>query len=480
MKKYIAFLLIFVLIAGLCACDKAPTPNFETEAPPTLPPTSAQKETVQRELWQLTYDPGVWVEDEDVWDFSDNPGKIVLEIPDGDDSYIINAEIRANEEDAESFRSYLTSYGFDPYEYAVNSSYDLVNIGGVDCLKQEGNYYGSPCLRYFGRVENAGVTVFIEIIGEYESDYVDQLLDGLTFTLTDVGNTDFPWPWEGTPFQGVNADVMIATHTLQSRWTSLQPELITTETFDHQIAVIGENVYILADGQLLAYRLSGGALVYESQISLDSEYQYIFSDREGSLWVSDFMEDLLQLKDGSQIAAYADTDYVSMHPSGQWGISWFTDPECQKLTFRDGILQTESISFPEVDMISELIVDESYIYVCGSSASDDAHRVFVYDLTGKLALTLDDADGEGLGSITYVGQSENGFIGLDGNMRSVILWTADGTYIGEADDGELFGTDYPWLCGGAKLPDGSFLILLTEDRADQSAMELTAYILSGF
>ena len=44
----------------------------------------------------------------------------------------------------------------------------------------------------------------------------------------------------------------------------------------------------------------------------------------------------------------------------------------------------------------------------------------------------------------------------------------------------LFGTSYPWFCGGVKLADGSILAIMTEDRADESAMELVAFKLSGF
>ena len=51
---------------------------------------------------------------------------------------------------------------------------------------------------------------------------------------------------------------------------------------------------------------------------------------------------------------------------------------------------------------------------------------------------------------------------------------------GEADDSDLFGTSYPWFCGGVKLADGSILAIMTEDRADESAQELVAFKLSGF
>ena len=65
-------------------------------------------------------------------------------------------------------------------------------------------------------------------------------------------------------------------------------------------------------------------------------------------------------------------------------------------------------------------------------------------------------------------------------MRSVVLWNAEGTYIGEADDRDLFDTSYPWLCSADLQPDGSIVVILTEDRDDNSAMELVAFRLSGF
>ena len=37
-----------------------------------------------------------------------------------------------------------------------------------------------------------------------------------------------------------------------------------------------------------------------------------------------------------------------------------------------------------------------------------------------------------------------------------------------------------WFCGAVKLADGSILAIMTEDRADESAMELIAFRISGF
>ena len=88
-----------------------------------------------------------WIYEEDDFYDDEMSSKIILSIPkEGEDESIVNAEIRVSIETPYSFRDYLTSYGFDEYEYAVNQAYDLTEVGGIDCLKQEGNYWGSPCL----------------------------------------------------------------------------------------------------------------------------------------------------------------------------------------------------------------------------------------------------------------------------------------------------------------------------------------------
>ena len=65
-------------------------------------------------------------------------------------------------------------------------------------------------------------------------------------------------------------------------------------------------------------------------------------------------------------------------------------------------------------------------------------------------------------------------------MREVVLWTADGTWIGAVDDGDLFGTSYPWIAAADIADDGSILVVMSEERADRSADEVLVFKLSGF
>ena len=172
-----------------------------------------------------------------------------------------------------------------------------------------------------------------------------------------------------------------------------------------------------------------------------------------------------------------------MAPDGTWGISWFSSGDtCEKFTFRDGALVGEAFPFNEVKIISKLCVDSSYIYVTGTPVEGSGHFVFVYDHSGNLQMQLtgDPTSTIGLGSITYITKTANGFIALDGNMRDVVLWTNDGTWLGSVDTDDLFSADYPWLASADVMDDGSILCVMTQERDDASADEAIAFRLSGF
>ncbi|MBQ3076552.1 MAG: hypothetical protein IJC43_01715 [Clostridia bacterium] len=487
MKKIFALLLALLLLLSLTACsggdeggddspDTQESQNQETQTPQN-PSAGA---TLETHLWTLVYDDTAWVYEEDDLRDDEDYTEIELRIPSGEDSSLVTVAICVELDEPYSFREDLVAYGFDQYEYEVNHAYDLVKVGGVDCLVQEGSYWGDPCVRYFNRVEGAGATVMIRAIGEYEDERVAQLLSGLSIKLEDVGNVDGPWYWEGEPFSAAPSSVMVGTHTLHSQWLPIEELIRTDETFEHAVAVSEGKAYLLVDGALRQYAYDGEKLTFEADIALGGEYDAISAAEDGTLWISAFMEPMVGYRDGAQTASYEGPDYVAMHPSGSWGISWFSSPECEKISLAGGVLSTTPITFPEVDIISHVNVDHNYILASGAAADDSGHKVFVYDAGGNLLMTLTDAQGEGMGSITFMAETENGFLGLDGNLREVVLWTKDGTCIGTAGDGDLFGTYYPWFCGGTKLDDGSILMILTEDRADKSAMELVAFRLSGF
>lgn len=484
MKKLLALLLAMIMLFSLAACGGGSSDDEDEEEHTRKPKTTEDEPEVEgtsleTNLWTLVYDDQLWQfdEEEDLYD-EENWCSINLMVPDeeDEDSYVTYVEISASIEDAENFRDMLINNGFDQYEYAEEDAYSTVDVGGVDCLEYETESWGEDIVRWFGRVEEAGLTVTVEVTGAYE-EYVDDLLDGLSFNVEDTGNQDVPWYWEGTPISAQNTTEFVGSKSIASTWIPFEEAVVTNETFNHSVAVAGDKAYIISDGVLNIYDFDGESLVYSETLELDGEYEYAYADQNGTVWLSAFMEDLVCYSGTEQVADYGELDCVAVAPNGQWGVSWFSGPECQLLTFSSGSVSTSDITFDEVESIPHLNVDNDHIYVCGSG-SDNEHRVYVYDTDGNLELTLSGEDGEGLGSVTFVAQISGGFIGLDGNMRDIVVWDENGNWLGSTEDGDLFGTSYPWFCGGALLSDGSILVIMTEDRSDESAMELIAFKLT--
>ena len=48
-------------------------------------------------------------------------------------------------------------------------------------------------------MEGAGATVYVQAEGAVDDPRLGQLLNTLQFNLTDTGNIDPPWPWNGEP-----------------------------------------------------------------------------------------------------------------------------------------------------------------------------------------------------------------------------------------------------------------------------------------
>ena len=76
-------------------------------------------------------------------------------------------------------------------------------------------------------------------------------------------------------------------------------------------------------------------------------------------------------------------------------------------------------------------------------------------------------------------QTENGILVLDGYYQEFKLFSLDGTFLGSADCDELLGTNYPWPYTMVDT-DGGALVLLSQERDDQSATELLVFEITGF
>lgn len=489
MKKVFAVLLAIMMLVSITACGE------ETETIQAAAPTeSAAAETTQApevegtalntEFWSLTY-PDDWTIDEDGVNESEGSyASVTLSIPDPDNDYaLVDVYVEASIEDPDDFRDLIKGADMDAYDLIENGNASYTNIGGVDCLSSVGTYWGDDCLQYFGRVEGAGATVLVRVTGACEDERVATLLSTLSFNLTDEGKVDPPWPWNGTPFTSEPKNAMAGTITLSSVQLPLAESLIVDDIFSGRIAVSGGDVYVLLDKALYVYSFDGSALTYSNTIALDDDYKEMTACEDGILYLSNFGSNLIGVQNGAVVCNYADTKYVAMHPSGSWGISYFTSNEVEKISIADGIKTAEPMTLAEVKMINSVSINQNHILISGSSTANDKHAIFVYDFNGNLLLTLGDkefGEPDSLGSVTNVIENANGYFALDSNMRTIMLWNTNGDFIGEVDDSDLFGTNYPWMSAAAQLSDGSILVGLTEERADKSADEFVIFHVSGF
>ena len=482
MKKLLAVLLSALLVLTLASCGGNTDDPEKTTAPAgdDTPVVQGNGE-VKTNLFTLKYDDSVWKHIED--DMTDDEEYCFANLqvldPDDPEYYLIDVEIEVSVDSPYDFREDLVYYGFNQYEYKENNAYETVKVGGVDLLKYDD---GDDTLVYFNRVENANASVYVEFDATDTGDSrIQALLDGITFKLEDIGNEDGPWEWEGERFSADAASVNAGAFTVTSTFVPFEAPVTTFETFDHSVAAIGDRVYVLVDGELSECHYDGTTLAFVNKIELpEDDYDRVEATADGTLWVSGSMNDILCIKNGNVIATYEDIDSLAIHPSGAWGVNYFTSNECAIVTFNGNTYTSNPVTFKEADTIMHLCIDENNIYVCANAADDSGHKVFVYGKDGTLKTTLCDADGEGLGSVTFVTSTENGYIGFDGNMRDVLLWDNTGAFVAEISSDELFDTHYPWFCASTLLSDGSILTIMTEERADRSATELLVFNVSGF
>ena len=490
MKKLFALLLALAMLLTLAACagdetptepsqttENAKTPTGTTETPNETDP-AVQLTVHENTFFTVGYsEADGWTLAEDDIYMYESGGNAYLRILDEDGYTDVLIEVEAYEEDASDFRESLYANGIELKDY-VDGACTLENIGGISMAASD---HGDGEWYFFGRDEAAGVNYTV-CVSARDDARVSSVIENIVFTASGTDNIDPPWPWEGDPFSGSTASQMVGTYTLTAQFLPMGESMVTYETFNHDIAVVGDKVYLLSDCALYQYAYDGASLTLVKEIPLDSEYEILEKGAEGNIILSNFMEPVIGHNGEAVQFSYEGPENFSVAPGATWGISWFySGDDCQLYSFHDGALTGSPFPFPEVDGIHQVSIDSQYILVSGSAKADNEQYIFVYDYSGELQMQLGgEPDGFGLGSITYATSTPNGFLALDGNMREVVLWTADGTWIGAVDDGDLFGTDYPWIAAADMAEDGSILIVMSETRADESADEVLVFKLSGF
>ncbi|MDD4509459.1 MAG: hypothetical protein PHY23_00850 [Oscillospiraceae bacterium] len=476
---WLAGCLVLAMVM-LTACSGGKTgEGTQTSNPAQETKPSAEGTAVTTKLWTLTY-PDVWSYNEEDTSDDDNYSKGVFRLEEKD-AVLVEAQIEVTKGSPDGYRDTLKGAGIDAYEMVENNAGDFVELGGVNCITARNP--GGDRLTYLGRVENAEATVKVVVTGEHADPKVAQLLDTLKFTLEDVGNTDPPWPWNGAPIAPeASYTAMVANYKINSQWVPLEEPLVVDDTFSGEIAAKGDTLWVLLDNTLREYSIGEKlSLVWEKK--LEDDYEKISVDQNGNLYVTGFMSPMLTLSGNEVVATNKDVDTAVMHPGGEWGVSFFYGSPSRKVTLNNHTAtMSEWLPMDNVN-VNNVSISEHYIFVAGTNKETDNHGVWVYDASGNEKCVLGNkeyGEPDSLGSITQVVETAGGFIGFDGNMREILFWQTDGTYIGSLEDSELFGTNYPWISAAAVMKDGSVLVGMTEERADKSADEFIVFRLTGF
>lgn len=448
--------------------DRTEAPEAPTEA------DGAQKETT---FWKGSI-PDTLQENEDYTSENDTYSSHTFEARDSNDYVEHSVEIIVNTEDSLDYRQNLVSHGIDLRDYA-DDKLEKVELNGCAFLKVEYEYWGEPVTLLAYRNEGAQMSVNISVSGDYGSEDVQSLINSLTFTLPEGSETDAPYPWDGAPIVAETGTVEVDSYSLTATQLIASESILPNDIFDNRVVVTGDTMYVLSDYHLYIFTLNGSDAALQETIDLEEDYDHMSADDSGNVYISAFMSPILVYRDGKQTDAPEIENEFAVSPDGSFGVEFFTSADdVSKITIqKDGSVKKEALSIQSdlIDLISDVFVTEDYIVISGSASDDTGHKVFVLDHNGAYIKTLSGPDGNSLGSITGAIQTKNGILAIDGNLRNITLWDNDGNYLGTADDGQLFGTDYPWISGLYQAPDGKIYVSMVEERPDQSWDELILF-----
>ncbi len=487
MKKIIALILVSTLLVSMAACSS--TANNES-----TPDTDKSNETSSTERVEGTLSSAVmfdvtltpeWTEEVDSRYEGDAFSTVIYNVVE-DEEVIVSVEITLDTADVTGFRDSVKLLGVDLYEYAVNDAGERFTIADYECVMAVREYWGEELLSYVGRDEKSGTTLEVDVYGDFNNPLVTELLSTLTPKTEDLGLVDYPYFWDGKPFATTDLTAQVGNFTITSTPVPLEEPTQVNDIFSIRVAKIDDSkIYLGYDNMLLQYNLSD-TLTAGEFIALEDTFSEMESDNNGNLFISSLGSNLVKLTPDKSSLTYNNiSEMISIHPSGEWGLTYFVNSEVERVdlngdsaavsTFKnkDELFDTDTVRFTT-----------NHILLFGNEIDSDTHKVMVLDnnKTPLFILGGDDfaEDDDYYGAITDVVETSNGFIVADGNLRDFYFYDLQGNYIGNLSDSDLLGTSYPWISDMQLMDDGSILIAYSQQREDYSGYEVLITKITGF
>ena len=496
--KIIAMILLLTMIGSLVACsttEEKPTETQETtEQPPSEETTEEEEASFSAILWSANVPEELVLDEENARDEESYASQKFEYWKDPSSEYA-DASISISisiEDSPRSFRRLIANTNAELKDYA--DGVDTVEIGGISFTKKETVEWFSDVIKFNGRDEDSAANISITITGDIDADIYQPMLDSFKLTVSDTGHVDPPWPWDGVRYEPEEKPVMSGTFTITPEYLEADEPIILNSIMDTQIAVVGNSVYVVTNTEMSEYLFTEDkkGLTFNKTEVLDTSYEHVSCDNAGNLYMSPGLGEIA-IMNGFEKTYQSTLKYdLAIHPSGTWGISFWVNSDPMKVTVGDGVMGEEAWVLKNLNkeeervglfsMISQIEVNDNHIIVAGKHVEKESETIVVYDTNGNVLFTLADTetDRTGLGSVTGVVETDNGFLATDGNMRQITLWNKEGAFIGQIAVKDLLGASYCWLEDVQKLADGSIILAISQTREDQSADELTIYRLTGF
>lgn len=372
---------------------------------------------------------------------------------------------------------------------------DELTISGIPFQGLTYTDYGTYT-SYTARIPEASLTLGVEISSpDTISDVLPGILGSILFTYT-VPNpplADPPLPEDGTPYQPSAKTISVGGFDLKAKWLPIAASVYPKSGYGNSLAAVGDTLYILNYDKLYVLGRSGDGLALQGEpIQLDNTYNSMSAADDGTLYLTDGYYDGLTYKDGV-FGQYDVEGYLAIHPEGKWGLNFWYNSDVKKITnTADGLavknwaltgLSDDALRTGRFSTVDFIKVTSENVFVAGyDTLSNNTERLAMYDLDGNEIATFggtDWSDDSTIGSVSGVLQTKNGILVQDATYQAYKLFALDGTFLGSVSCDELLGTEYPWPYAMVDT-DGGALVLLSQERNDQSATELLVFEITGF
>lgn len=286
------------------------------------------------------------------------------------------------------------------------------------------------------------------------------------------------------------------------------------------LALVDKDIVIIPTKDILtAYKLQNGTLKIaedwfeKGTLKIPFRIGMISTDKNGLIYVSSGVIKMVTVTKKGIEAVNDKHDcqgYYFTHPSGNLGASIFVASDLKKFKHEEGIFTadkwflydlTKKTRHGKYQNLDYLHFTENVIYVSGTAekeipTSKDSQEmkkttqkvITAYDFDGKEKLVIESpwedpfADSR-IGWVHGILESKHGIIILDSNMRDLVFFQKDATYIGRIPLKKLCGVDFIWPRGMVRYDADTIILLGYVKRPDspkgKSVYELMAFEIKG-